>query len=165
MEYFKRSSKTAKTYSVKEAKSRLENYCAYQERCHKEVHQKLKEMHMIRDAIDLIIHHLLQHDYLNESRFAQAFARGKFRTKKWGKIRIIRELRFRDISKYNIDLAMKEIPDNDYITTFEELVEKRFRQLTSEKNLQKKRRKLADYLLYRGWESDLVWEKVRELIS
>ncbi|MCZ6593571.1 MAG: regulatory protein RecX [Bacteroidetes bacterium] len=157
--------KTAKTYSVKEAKSRLENYCAYQERCHKEVHQKLKEMHMIRDAIDLIIHHLLQHDYLNETRFAQAFARGKFRTKKWGKIRIIRELRLRDISKYNIDLAMKEIPDNDYITTFEELVEKRFRQLTSEKNLQKKRRKLADYLLYRGWESDLVWEKVRELIS
>ncbi|TDI70286.1 MAG: RecX family transcriptional regulator [Bacteroidetes bacterium] len=157
--------KTAKTYSVKEAKSRLENYCAYQERCHKEVHQKLKEMHMIRDAIDLIIHHLLQHDYLNETRFAQAFARGKFRTKKWGKIRIIRELRLRDISKYNIDLAMKEIPDNDYITTFEELVEKRFRQLTSENNLQKKRRKLADYLLYRGWESDLVWEKVRELIS
>jgi len=122
-------------------------------------------MRMIRDAIDLIIHHLLQHDYLNETRFAQAFARGKFRTKKWGKIRIIRELRLRDISKYNIDLAMKEIPDNDYITTFEELVEKRFRQLTSEKNLQKKRRKLADYLLYRGWESDLVWEKVRELIS
>ncbi len=122
-------------------------------------------MHMIRDAIDLIIHHLLQHDYLNETRFAQAFARGKFRTKKWGKIRIIRELRLRDISKYNIDLAMKEIPDNDYITTFEELVEKRFRQLTSENNLQKKRRKLADYLLYRGWESDLVWEKVRELIS
>lgn len=122
-------------------------------------------MHMIRDAIDLIIHHLLQHDYLNETRFAQAFARGKFRTKKWGKIRIVRELRLRDISKYNIDLAMKEIPDNDYITTFEELVEKRFRQLTSEKNLQKKRRKLADYLLYRGWESDLVWEKVRELIS
>lgn len=120
---------------------------------------------MIRDAIDLIIHHLLQHDYLNETRFAQAFARGKFRTKKWGKIRIIRELRLRDISKYNIDLAMKEIPDNDYITTFEELVEKRFRQLTSEKNLQKKRRKLADYLLYRGWESNLVWEKVRELIS
>ena len=122
-------------------------------------------MHMIRDAIDLIIHHLLQHDYLNETRFSQAFARGKFRTKKWGKIRIIRELRLRDISKYNIDLAMKEIPDNDYITTFEELVEKRFRQLTSENNLQKKRRKLADYLLYRGWESDLVWEKVRELIS
>ena len=120
---------------------------------------------MIPDVIDLIIHHLLQHNYLNESRFAQAFARGKFRTKKWGKHKIVRELKLRDISKYNIDLAMKEIPENDYIATFHELAEKRLQQLTSEKNLQKKRKKLADYLLYRGWESGLVWEKVRELIS
>jgi regulatory protein len=126
---------------------------------------------MIPDAIDLIIHHLLQHNYLNETRFAQAFARGKFRTKKWGKIRIIRELKMRDISKFNIDLAMKEIHQDEYLSTFHELAEKRFRQLTS--NLaagetgnifQKKRKKLANYLLYRGWESGLVWEKVRELI-
>jgi len=122
-------------------------------------------MHMTPDAIDLIIHHLLQHNYLNETRFAQAFSRGKFRTKKWGKIRIIRELKLRNISKYNIDLALKEIHQDEYLSTFHELAEKRFRQMTSEKNLQKKRRKLADYLLYRGWESGLVWEKVRELIS
>ena len=120
---------------------------------------------MIPDAIDLIIHHLLQHDYLDDTRFAQAFARGRFRAKKWGKIRIIRELKLRDISKYNIDLAMKEIPERDYLTTFNALSEKRFQQLASEKDIQKKRRKMADYLLYRGWESGLVWEKVKELIS
>jgi len=127
---------------------------------------------MIPDAIDLIIHHLLQNDYLNESRFAQALSRGKFRTKKWGRIRIIRELKLRDISKYNIDLALKEIPEDEYYSTFHELAEKRFRQLnlyspdgSSVKSLQKKRKKLADYLLYRGWESGLVWEKVRELFS
>ncbi len=129
-------------------------------------------MHMIPDAIDLIIHHLLQHNYLNETRYAQAFSRGKFRTKKWGKIRIIRELKLRNISKYNIDLSLKEIPEDEYRSTFDELAEKRFRQLSSDLPdresgiaLQKKRRKLADYLLYRGWESGLVWEKVRELIS
>ena len=127
---------------------------------------------MIPDAIDLIIHHLLQHNYLNETRYAQAFSRGKFRTKKWGKIRIIRELKLRNISKYNIDLSLKEIPEDEYRSTFDELAEKRFRQLSSDLPdresgiaLQKKRRKLADYLLYRGWESGLVWEKVRELIS
>lgn len=154
-----------KTYTVDEAKARLEGYCAYQERCHKEIHQKLWDMKMIPEAQELIILHLLKHNFLNESRFAQAFARGKFNHKKWGKIRIIRELKFRDISKYNIDLGLKEIADEDYLQTFNELAEKRLLQLSSEKNLQKKRKKFADYLFYRGWESFLVWDKVRELIS
>ena len=154
-----------RTYTVSEATKRLERYCAYQERCHKEVRQKLKQMRMIPEAIDQILHHLLQNNFLNETRFSRAFAKGKFRTKKWGKKRIENELRFREISKYNIDLALKEISEADYLQTFHELSEKRLRQLTSEENLQKKRRKFADYLLYRGWESNLVYEKVAQLIS
>ena len=122
-------------------------------------------MKMIPEAIDQIIHHLLQHNFLNENRFSQAFARGKFRTKKWGKTRIVRELKFREISQYNITIALKEISESDYLQTLDELSEKRLRQLLSEKNLQKKRKKLADYLLYRGWESQLVYEKVKELIG
>ena len=143
----------------------MEHYCAYQERCHKEVQQKLRDMRMIPEAIDQIIHHLLQHNFLNETRFSQAYARGKFRTKKWGKNRIIRELKFREISAYNLKLALKEIPESDYLSAFDALAEKRMTQLLSEKNLQKKRKKLADYLLYRGWESHLVWEKVHELVK
>ena len=154
---------THKTYTVEEAKRRLERYCAYQERCHADVQKKLKEMHMIPEAIDVVIHHLLHHNFLNETRFAQAFARGKFRTKKWGRHRIVRELKFREISKYNITLALKEIPERDYLKTFEDLADKRLRQLECETNLQKKKKKLADYLLYRGWESDLVWDKVNRI--
>ncbi len=154
---------THKTYSLAEAKKRMENYCAYQERCHKEVQQKLYEMRMIPEAVDVILLHLLQHDYLNETRFAQAFARGKFRVKKWGKRRIENELKMRDISKFNIKLALKEIPDAVYYKTFEALAEKRLQQLVSEKNLQKKRKKLADYLFYRGWESEMVYGKVGEI--
>jgi len=122
-------------------------------------------MRMIPEAIDQIIHHLLQHNFLNETRFSQAYARGKFRTKKWGKNRITRELKFREISAYNIKIALKEIPEADYLSTFDTLAEKRMSQLLSEKNLQKKRKKLADYLLYRGWETQIVWEKVGELIK
>ena len=157
--------KMHKTYTVNEAKSKLENYCAYQERCHKEVTKKLREMGMIPEAIDQIIHHLLQHNYLNETRFAQAFARGKFRAKKWGRQRIVRELKFREISKYNITLALKEISETDYQKTFHELAEKRLQQLENEPDLQKKKKKLANYLLYRGWESSLVWEKVNSVIG
>jgi len=154
-----------KTYTVDEAKKKLEHYCAYQERCHKDVQKKLRDMRMIPEAIDQIIHHLITQNYLNETRFAQAFARGKFRTKKWGRNRIVRELKFRDISKYNITLALKGISETDYQKTFHELAEKRLRQLENETNLQKKKKKLADYLFYRGWEPNLVWDKVTEVVK
>lgn len=154
---------TQKSYTIDEATKRMERYCVYQERCHKEVHQKLYEMRMIPLSVDLIIDHLLRHNFLNETRFAQAFARGKFRAKKWGKIRIVNELKLREISKYNIQIALKEIPDSEYYKTFEALAEKRLQQLVTEKNLQKKRKKLADYLFYRGWESEMVYGKVNEI--
>ncbi len=120
---------------------------------------------MIPEAIDHIILHLLQHNFLNETRFSKVFARGKFKHKKWGKQRIKRELQYRDISTYNINLALAEINEEDYLVTFHNLSEKRFSQLTTEKNLQKKRKKFIDYLLYRGWESHLIYDKARELIN
>lgn len=160
---FTSSLNTHKTYTVEEATKRMERYCTYQERCHKEVNQKLYEMRMIPEAVDQIIDHLLRNNFLNETRFAQAFARGKFRTKKWGRNRIVNELKRREISKYNIQIALREIPDSEYYKIFEALAEKRLQQLNAEKNLQKKRKKLADYLFYRGWEPELVYGKVGEI--
>ncbi|WP_339336626.1 MULTISPECIES: regulatory protein RecX [unclassified Croceitalea] len=153
----------SKSYSVKEAMSKLESYCAYQERCHKEVVQKLKEMRMIPEAIDQIVTHLIQENYLNEERFAQSFARGKFSIKKWGKNRIVNELKQRNISRFNIKTALKEIDESEYIKTLDELSKKRLTQI-KETNIQKRKKKLADYLLYRGWESHLVYQKIKELI-
>ena len=152
-----------KTYTVDEAQKKLENYCAYQERCHKEVRDKLKTMKMIPQAIDAIMVHLIQENYLNEERFAKAFVNGKFRIKKWGKNRLVRELKFRDISKYSIDVALKEIDLDDYYKTLDELTQKRIDQV-KEKNIYKKKKKVADYLLYRGWESHLVYEKLNEYL-
>ena len=152
-----------KTYTVDQAQKRLEHYCAYQERCHKEVNQKLYEMKMIPEARDKIIVHLLQHNFLNEERFAKAFVRGKFRIKKWGKQRLQLELKRKDINKTIITIALKEIDIDEYFNTFNELALKRV-EMIRETNAQKKRKKLADYLFYRGWESQLVYDKIRELI-
>ncbi len=154
-----------KTYTLEEAKRKLEAYCAYQERCHRDVSQKLKEMRMIPEAIDVVLGHLIEHNFLNETRFAQAFARGKFRQKSWGRNRITRELKSRHISAYNLKMAMKEIDPEEYLEVFDTLSRKRYEQLTSETNLPRKRKKLTDYLLYRGWETGMVFEKMRELIS
>ncbi|MGX1928393.1 regulatory protein RecX [Flagellimonas sp. 2504JD4-2] len=149
--------------SVQEARQKMERYCAYQDRCHKEVLGKLKEMRMIPEAIDQIIAHLIQENYLNEERFAKSFARGKFSIKKWGKTRIVNELKQRQISSFNIKSALKEIEEEDYLQTLNELAIKRLAQI-KESNVQKRKKKLADYLLYRGWESHLVYEKLKELI-
>ncbi|MDF4220514.1 regulatory protein RecX [Maribacter sp. M208] len=152
-----------KGYTVQEATKKIESYCAYQDRCHKEVVAKLKDMGMIPLAIDTIIAQLIEDRFLNEERFAKSFVRGKFNIKKWGKNRIVRELKFRNISKYNITSALKEIEPQAYLTTLDDLAHKRLQQI-SETNIQKRRKKLADYLLYRGWESHLVYEKLQELI-
>ena len=149
--------------SVTEATKKMEHYCAYQERCHQEVVEKLKGMNMIPEAIDKIVGHLIQENYLNEERFAKSYARGKFNIKKWGRNRIVRELQLRQISAFNIKSALKEINDGDYLDTLEELAQKRLDQI-KETNIQKKKKKLADYLLYRGWESHLVFDKVNELV-
>lgn len=156
--------KTWKSYTLSEATSKLERYCAYQERCHKEVRLKLVELRMIPEAMDHIIAHLIQNDFLNEERYARAYVRGKHSIKKWGRKRIISELKQRNISQFNIKNALGEINEDRYLEVFNTLSKKRFSQL-QEKNLQKKRRKLADYLLYRGWETHLVYDKVKELLG
>ena len=153
---------THKTYTVKEATLKLMNYCAYQDRCHQDVEQKLFELRMIPEARQQIIHTLIQEDFLNEERFAQSFARGKFRIKKWGKLRIQQELKKRKISRFNITTALKEINEEDYHETLSLLFEKRRDSLT-EKNPVKLKKKIADYLLYRGWESHLIYEKLAEI--
>ncbi|CAM1346023.1 regulatory protein RecX [Tenacibaculum crassostreae] len=151
-------------FTVEEIKRKIEHYCVYQDRCHKEVEEKLKEYRLIPEAREHILLHLLEHNFLNEERFAKSFARGKFRIKKWGKQRIVRELKFRDISVYNIKSALKEIDEEEYIKTLYELVEKKNESVT-ETNQFKRKKKIADYLLYRGFESNLIYEALKTIDS
>ena len=149
-------------FTIKQATQKLEHYCAYQDRCHEEVIQKLRSMKMDSDEIDAIIVHLIASNFLNESRFACSYARGKHRIKHWGKIRIVNELKFRKISQYNINLALKEITTEEYEATFHNLAERNWESIR-ELNPLKKRKKFCDYLLRKGFESNLVYEKVKEL--
>lgn len=156
--------KSINTYTLTEATKKLEGYCTYQDRCHKDVVSKLRVMRMIPEVIDHIVTHLIQENYLNEERFAKSFASGKFKIKNWGRVRITGELKQRNITRYNINIALKEIDDSTYLETFDALANKRLKAI-KETNIQNRKRKLADYLLYRGWESHLVYSKVQELIK
>jgi regulatory protein len=149
-------------FSIKEAIHKIEHYCAYQERCHEEVVQKLRSMKMDSDEIDTIMVHLISDNFLNEERFACSFARGKHRIKHWGKIRIVNELNAKKISKTLINIALKEISTEEYLSTFHTLAERNWESI-KEMNLLKKRKKFCDYLLRRGFESNLIFEKAKEL--
>ena len=149
-------------YSVKEAVHKIEHFCAYQERCHEEVVQKLRSMKMDSEEIDSIMVHLIGDNFLNEERFACSFARGKHRIKHWGKIRIVNELKSKKITQTLINIALKEISPEEYATTFHTLAERHWESVR-ETNLMKKRKKFCDYMLRRGFESNLIFEKVKEL--
>ena len=155
---------TKKTYTLQEATKKLEHFCAYQERCHQEVIQKLEGMFMIPEAIDVIVVHLLQHNFLNEERFAKTFVSGKFKFKNWGKHRLSFELKKKDVSKVNINQALATISSEEYIEVFNGLAEKKALSI-KESNVFKKKKKFIDYFLYRGWESHLVYDKANELIK
>lgn len=150
------------SFSFSELKQKAEQYCAYQERCHQEVTKKLYDLRATKDEIDEIIVHLINTNFLNEERFARSYARGKHRIKKHGKIRIINDLKFRNISSYNIKKALEEISDESYFSTFTALSEKTWNSIT-ERNKTKKKKKFCDMLLRKGYESDLVYKVWKDL--
>lgn len=145
-----------------EAQKKLEHFCAYQERCHEDVIQKTRQLGLSKNEGDQIIVHLIANDFLNEERFACSFARGKHRIKQWGTIRIVNELKFRNISPRNITTALKEITPEEYFTTLETTANRCWEN-TAENNMLKKRKKCCDYLLRKGFESHLVYEIIKQL--
>jgi len=154
--------KKQKTYTVEQARQALENYCGYQDRCHEEVMSKLRSMSMIPEAVESIIEHLINSGFLNEERFARSFARGKHRVKSWGKVRITNELKARNISKRNIETALKEISSEEYYDTFYRISERLWETLPARKS-QATRKKFCDALLRKGFESNLVYDRLKEL--
>ena len=151
-----------KIYDLNTAREKIQAYCAYQERCHMEVTMKLKSWGLIQEAIDLLIVELIQFNFLNEERYARSFARGKFRIKKWGKIKIRMALKKRDINFKCIDLSMLEIDDKTYFNTLKELLQKK-NETVKETNSYKRKMKLTSYLVSRGYEYDLINDALVEL--
>jgi regulatory protein len=149
--------KTRKVYTSAQAFVKIASFCAYQERTQQEVRSKLYEYGIKTDEVEVIISKLIQENFLNEERFAKAFAGGKFRVKKWGRNRIIRELEMRDLSPYCIKSALKEIPEEDYVETIHQIINKKSTEIPS-KNLYQKNFKIAQYLISRGFEPELVWD-------
>ncbi len=152
-----------KRLTPNQALQKIKHYCAYQERSHAEVRQKLFSFGLRTIDIDPILATLIEEDYLNEERFARLFAGGRFRMKQWGRIKIRLALRERKISEYCIKKGLQEIPDNEYLHTLQRLFEAKWASLKGEKNLLIKKRKTLDTLLQKGFERDLILALLKEV--
>ena len=145
-----------------QALQKAKNYCAYQERCHREVKEKLFGFGLHTSEVDDCIGHLIEENFLNEQRFAIAFSGGRFRTKQWGKIKIKYELKQKQISTYCINKALKAIDEVEYENTLNKLFAQKASTLKSEKNSFIKKKKIQDYLLQKGYEADLIRELLKK---
>ena len=143
-------------FTPDQALPKAKHYCAYQERCHSEVKDKLYGFGLNRKEVDEIISILIGENYLNEERFAIQFAGGHFRSKQWGRVKIKYQLKQKQVSEYCIKKALKTIDEDDYLKTLQKLFDAKLKTLKSEKNIFIKKRKLQDYLLQKGFEGELV---------
>jgi len=144
------------------ALEKMKNWCAYQERSQFEVRNKLFEYGIFNEEAENIIIQLIQENFLNEERFAIAFARGKFRIKRWGKIKIKLELKQHKVSEYCINKALKQIDGNEYFATLEKIIEKKIKEI-KEPNKIKKQYKIIKYAMSRGYEQDIIMDAIKNL--
>jgi regulatory protein len=152
-----------KKYSAQEATEKIQRYCAYQERNHKEIRSKLFGYGLYQNEVEEIIVHLITSGFLNEERYAKAFVGGKFRMKKWGKIKITHALEGHGLTSNCIKSGLKEIDTEEYVTTLHNLLLKKNDQL-EEENIFVRRDKLSTYAIQKGYEPELVWKIIRSIL-
>lgn len=141
---------------LEKATQKIKYYCAYQERSHKEVREKLYSFGLYKNEVEQLVADMVESDYLNEERFATAFAGGKFRMKGWGKMKIKAELKNRGVSEYCIKIGLARIDTVSYAASLEKLFNTRLQALKTEKNIFIKKRKVQQFLLQRGFEPALI---------
>ena len=151
-----------RVYDINIAIERIKNYCALQDRCQWDVILKLREWGLKQATKDHILEILITNKFIDEERFSTSFCRGKFRIKNWGKRKIVNELRRKQISSICINTGLKEINDKEYDLVLEKLFYQKEKSI-KDKNQFIRKTKIANFLIQRGFENNLVWDKIREL--
>lgn len=144
---------------------KLKHFCAYQERSQSDVRSKLLDMKIYGEDLELYIVALIEENFLNEERFAKAYAGGKFRMKQWGRVKITQGLKQHKISSYCISKGLAEIEEADYLSVFEREAEKKLISLQKERSIWNKKAKLRNFLLQRGFEDEYIYSFIQKNIN
>lgn len=153
------------TNSEKELLYKMKLWCDRQERCHSELRTKLYGEGLYGAEVEGFISELISQNYINETRFAQAYVSGKFRIKRWGRIKILQNLRLKQVSVYCIKEGLKEIDEDEYIQTIAALIQKKHYDYRAEKNPYILKNKIAKYVMSRGFEGNLVWTQLNDILK
>lgn len=151
-----------KSLTPDQAFQKIKQYCAYQERCHREVTEKLYGYGLYKKDVEIILTNLIEENFLNEERFAIAFAGGKFRMKQWGRVKIKYDLKQKGVSNFCITLALKEIDEDTYLKTLQSVATKKWESLKGEQYLNR-RAKTTAHLLQKGFEQNLIAAAIEEI--
>ena len=154
----------SRVYSLEEARQKIERYCAYQDRCHYEVSEKLRSYGLLPGTRDQLILDLMRLDFLNEERFSRSFASGKFKIKRWGKIKIKQKLKEKRLTEKCIQLGLQEIDEDEYLNTLKNLIDQKWHQYSKYKDFDRKG-KVAQHLYSRGFEKELIWDSIEEFMD
>ncbi len=157
--------KKKQQFSIEEITEKIKYYCKYQERCCSEVKEKLYSFNISKAEVEDVLNEMIRQGYVDDKRFAVAFARGKFKLKKWGKQKIKNALKQKYISDECISQALNAIDKNEYKNVFYSLADKKLNSLTIVKSIYTKKRKVSDYLLQKGFDQQLVYEYVHSINS
>ena len=140
---------------------KIQSYCLYQERCVKEVKNKLFSLKVSSKSSNDIIEYLIDNDYLNEERYTKMFIQGKLRIKKWGRIKLKYELKLKGIDAKIIDAKINKIREEEYLNYFNQFSRKKIKLLKGTNN--QKKISFINYFTYRGWEKSLIYEKLKDI--
>lgn len=154
--------RASRSFTPEQAFAKAKHYCAYQERSHTEVKEKLYSFGLRKTDVETILSQLIEENYLNEERYARQFAGGKFRMKKWGRVKIVHELKQKRVSSYNINKALEEIDEAQYRATAEKLALEKWNRQKKDQHMIRQM-KTQQFLLQKGFESTLVKAVVAEI--
>lgn len=153
------------TNSDKELLYKMKLWCDRQERCHSELKAKLYKEGLYGSQVDEFLAELITENYINETRFSEAYVSGKFRIKKWGRTKILQQLKLKQVSDFCIKEGLRVINEEDYELTVSQLIEKKLHSYRAEKNPYVLKSKVAKYIMSRGFEGDLVWRLLNDALK
>lgn len=139
------------------------HYCKYQERCHSETRNKLYELGLFTADVELQLSMLIEGGILNEERYAQAFARGRWRLKQWGRQKIKYELKAKKVSDYCIRKALLQIDEDEYLQVLQKMADRKWQELAKDRSIYSKKAKFQRYFQQKGYESDLIFAEMKRL--
>lgn len=152
--------RTSKNIEPIEARQKIARFCAYQERAHAEVEEKLYSYGLKKDEVEELLAWLISENFVNEERYAIAFAGGKFRVKRWGRLKIKQHLKHKKVSDYSINKALAEIEEGAYLASIDHLIETIARNVKAD-NIYELRHKISRSMMAKGYEPELVWERIK----